>query len=305
MKKLLIAFLMYISTVAVTTAAPVVANDYVFQKQIIINNAKICQAFRIHQNWFATAAHCVDVCLSANACDVRIVLAQGSVGAFARVGKKDIFIPQKYKTVDAKARVSTHKNWDVALIHFQPDEYLYEYAEGGSATSDEFRQELKQDHQLRAQWKGAVNPTIPVLYTYGKPELMKLKQNIVVPRWEYGQMQFFSSPKTVLYFGGKQSLWGSDGFGVDHGNSGGAVVLEDGGIVGIATAKYDEPLPADVREAFPTFGQAQDFFLFNGFAPKTTLAFIEKTMAQYGDHPLTRKLTKITQMDDPVLPPMP
>jgi hypothetical protein len=116
-------------------------------------------------------------------------------------------------------------------------------------------------------------------------------------------MESFSNPKTVLYFGRKQALWGADGFGVDHGNSGGAVVLENGGIVGIATAKIDNNLPSEVKQVFPTFGQANEFFLFNGFAPKTTFAFIEKTMARFGDRPVTKKLRKIVPTVDPTAVP--
>ena len=104
----------------------------------------------------------------------------------------------------------------------------------------------------------------------------------------------FSDPKTVLYFGERASLWGADGFGVDHGNSGGAVVLADGGVVGVATAKKDNNLPSDVRQAFPKFGQAEDFFLFTGFAPKTTLKFIQQTLLRFGDRPRTQKLRKVT-----------
>ena len=119
---------------------------------------------------------------------------------------------------------------------------------------------------------------------------MALKQNLIVPRWNFGQLVSFSNPQNVLYFGEKKSVWAADGFGVDHGNSGGAVVLEDGGILGIATAKMDNQLPSDVRKEFPKFGQAYEFFIFNGFAPKTTLPFIEKTMLKFGDRPRTKKL---------------
>lgn len=274
-------------------AAPVFADDYAYQKQLIMNGNSTCQAFRIHPNWFATAAHCVDMCVFGGACDIKILLAQGPVNVSARVGKKDLFIPKEYRTVDAKKRVSTHKFWDVALIHYRPEEYIYEFAEGGTATEQEFDQALQTSRSLRVQWKGATWQNYPVLYSYGGEELMQLKQNVIVPRWNFGQMQHFSNPQTVLYFGENKSLWGADGFGVDHGNSGGAVVLEDGGIVGIATAKMDNNLPAEVRAVFPKFGQAYEFFVFNGFAPQTTLKFIEKTMQKFGDRPRVKKLKRV------------
>ena len=293
MKKLFLSLLTCLLAAVAVHAAQVFADDYAYQKQLIMNNKSTCQAFRIHENWFATAAHCVDMCLFEGACNIKILLAQGPVNVSVRVAKQDIFVPKEYRTVDAQKRVSTHKFWDVALIYYRPQEYLYEFAEGGNATAAEFEEALKQSRSLRVQWRGAVSPKIPTLYSYEGENLMQLKQNIIVPRWNFGQMESFSNPQTVLYFGDKKSLWGADGFGVDHGNSGGAVVLEDGGIVGIATAKMDNQLPADVRAEFPKFGQAYEFFVFNGFAPKTTLKFIDKTMRRYGDRPRVRKLRRV------------
>ncbi len=293
MKKLFLPLFMCLCTAATLQAAPVYADDYTYQKQLIIHKNSTCQAFRIHENWFATAAHCVDMCVFNNLCDIQILLAAGPVNVSARVEKRDIFIPKEYRTVDAQKRVSTHKFWDVALIHYRPQEYHYTFAEGNAATAEEFSQAVRQSRSLRVQWQGAVSPQIPALYSYGGPTLMTLPQNIVVPRWNFGQMQHFSNPQTVLYFGENKSLWGADGFGVDHGNSGGAVILEDGGIVGIATAKMDNNLPGDVRAEFPKFGQAYEFFVFNGFAPQTTLKFIQKTMARFGDRPRVKKLKRV------------
>ncbi len=293
MKKLFLFLLTYLFAAVTAHAAPVFADDYAYQKQLIINGNQTCQAFRVHPNWFATAAHCVDMCVFVGVCNIQILLAQGPVNVSTKVDKRDIFIPKQYRTVDAHKRVSTHKFWDVALIHYQPQEYHYEFAEGGNATAEEFSQAVRQSRSLRVQWQGAVNPQIPTLYSYGGESLMTLPQNLIVPRWNFGQMQHFSNPQTVLYFGEKKSLWGADGFGVDHGNSGGAVVLEDGGVVGIATAKMDNNLPADVRQAFPKFGQAYEFFIFNGFAPQTTLKFIEKTMLKFGDRPRVQKLKRV------------
>ena len=297
--------------VPVVQAARVFADDYAYQKQLVMDAARMktgqefltCQAFRIHENWFATAAHCVEACVFEAKCDIQILLAQGAINVATRVDRRDIFIPKGYRTVDEKKGVTKHKSWDVALIHYRPEGYIYEFAEGGSATAEEFNEALKQFSDLRVQWKGAIRPKIPVLYTYGGENVMELEQNLIVPRWTFGQLVVLSNPQTVLYFGEKQSLWGSDGFGVEGGNSGGAVVLEDGGIVGIATyissAGANNLLPADVRRKFPAFGQAYEFFVFNGFDPQTTLKFIEKNMLKFGDHPRTKKLRHLKLVAEP------
>lgn len=316
MKKLFLILCVVIFACVGELAAQVEADDYVFQKQLIItdrnnyNKQHTCQTFRIHPNWFATAAHCVDMCKAEGACRIEILLAQGPVNVSVTIRARDIFVPKQYRSVGKEKQVTTHKNWDVALIRYRP-EYIYKFPDGGMATQQEFNQALEQSDDLRVQWEGVVGgkdkygnltpPQIPVLYTYGGSDLMTLKQNLIVPRWNYGQMESFSSPRTVLYFGEKQALWGADGFGVNHGNSGGAVVLENGGVVGIATAKMDNQLPGEVRAAFPDFGQAYEFFLFNGFAPKTTLDFIKKTLARYGDRIRTEKLRRVTPMIDPTM----
>lgn len=303
MKKLCLSFLICLCTAATLQAASVYADDYVYQKRlhmVVDNEEKTCQAFRIHPQWFATAAHCVDMCVfdRKRKCNIKILLvegnAEGEVNVSAPVDRRDMFVPQEYRTVDAKQRVSTHKFWDVALIRFEDPQYQYEFADGRNATAEEFDEALKQFPELKEQWRGVVLPKIPTLYTYGGEELMQLKQNLIVPRWnEGGELELYSNPETVLYFGEKKSLWGADGFGVREGNSGGAVMLEDGGIIGIATAKMDNQLPTEVRAAFPKFGRAYEFFFFNGFAPKTTLKFIEQTMSGFGDRPRTQKLKRV------------
>ena len=60
---------------ALAARAEVFANDYEFQKQLLINGSDTCQAVRIHENWFLTSAHCVAKCKTA-ACDLRLILAQ-------------------------------------------------------------------------------------------------------------------------------------------------------------------------------------------------------------------------------------
>lgn len=275
-----------------------------YQKQIWVDNVDTCQAFRIHPHWFATAAHCVESCLDGN-CRVKILLAQGDVTASAELSAQDVRVPKEYRTVDKEKRVRTHKVWDIALLHYRPQEILYEYTECviphtgcRLSTRAEFEQALQEDANLEWQWSGAIDPKIPVLYTYDGPDLMKLKSNLMVPRWDWGNYQVLFDPQTVLYFGENSALWGTDGFGVDHGNSGGAVVLPDGGVVGVAAAKADNQLPAFVRQVFPTFGQANEFFLFVGFAPKTTLQFIQDTLLPFGDRVQTKKLRRI----EPVQP---
>ncbi len=291
MKKLLFSLLLCFPVL--TQAGQLSMEGSNFQHQLIMNNNAVCQAFRIHENWFATAAHCVDMCFFDGQCDIRLMLAQGPVNAYVQLDPDDIKIPKNYREVDKQGNVRTHKYWDIALLHYRPGEVLYEFPGGEEADADDFKQALKTSRSLRVQWQGAVNPKIPVLYAYDGKDIMTLKENIHVPLWDLGQWQSYSDPQSVLYFGENQSLWAADGFGVDSGNSGGAVLTDDGGVIGIATAKMNNNLPPDVRQIFPQFGQAYDFFIFNGFAPRTTLKFIQNTMGRFGNRPRVKRLRHV------------
>lgn len=264
MKKLFLALSLCVFAGTFSSAQEVFADDYIFQKQLIAqgkNYQEQCQTFRIHQNWFITAAHCVDRCKKDATCQVKILLAHGPVNAWVPIDRREIFVPKQYRPVEATPSQTIPKSWDVALIHHQP---------GEEETPEQ---------------------TIPVLYVHGGYGLMDLNlegNDVEVPWWENGKMQLFTGSKKVLYFGGKQSMWSSCGFGLNPGNSGGAVTLKNGGIIGVVTATVPAGLAAKELKEFPCY-RTEESFLFNGFAPKTTLKFIEKTMGRYGDGPTVER----------------
>lgn len=294
MKKIFLFLL--VSTVVFSFPAPVRAegaeffsDDFVSQKEFWINNRATCQAVRIHQNWFLTAAHCVEACRH-KSCNLRILLAVGKVSAYAELSSSDVFIPKQYNEGKSAGTVL----WDMALLHYKPTSYTFVSAENGPVDMETFSKAMKTDPDLKAQWKGAQKPDVRPLVVYSGQELMHLPENIVVPRWTRGDLTYFSNPKYILYAGQRQALWISDGFGVDHGNSGGAVELADSlGILGVVSARKDNDLPADVRREFPEFGQSGEFFMFTGVSKRTTWPFVRDTMARYGDSVKTQKLHPI------------
>ena len=281
--------------VAPWAGAEVFSDDFVSQKQVAIinrttNQPSTCQLIRIHKNWFLTSAHCVDACLT-DRCQLRVLLASGDkVSALADISDRDIFIPTEYE----EGKLAKSVFWDIALLHYRPESYEFKTNDGLLIDQETFERELRKDSVLRRQWNGAINPVLPGLVVYSGSELMQLDNNIVVPRWTDGAMTYFSNPNYVLYAGKRQALWVTDGFGVSEGNSGGGVWMEqDGGLLGIVSAKQLNLLPSQVRQAYPQLGKTTEFFAFTGFSKKTTWKFIEAVLKQYGDEVQTKKLKKI------------
>lgn len=294
MKKYLFLLGFLLGTVVCLHAAPTVyANDYEFQKQFFINGERdICQAVRIHENWFLTSAHCVAKCQSV-ACNLRIVLAQGkTVEASALLTSQDVFVPKEYQTVTDKG-VRTHTAWDVALLHYKPGTYEFRYNDGSPAPQSAFEAARAQEEKFEAQWQGAVSPELPFLYLYSSETMHQLNTDLIVPRWDLGEMTSLSKPEQVLYFGNRQGVWASAGFGVQPGNSGGGVYVEKGGLIGLVTAKRQNDLPVQVKQKYSQFGAASAFFFFNGFSKKTTFKFIRETLARHGAHVKTKELKQV------------
>lgn len=286
-----ILFVGLLSILAPALQAQIYADDYVLQKQYAINGRGTCQAVRIHQDWFLTAAHCVEKCVHAS-CQIRLFLAMSdSAMATADLSSSDVIVPHQFQEKQTAL-------WDVALLHYRPNSYEFR-SEGGPIDEESFLKIVQKDPALKRQWQGAVDPEVPALAVYTGPSLMHLIDNIIVPRWEMGHMTYLNHPEYILYVGKKQALWVTDGFGVSEGNSGGGVWLENGNLVGIVSAKKENDFPNFARAVLPQLGQAGEFFLFTGFSKKTTLPFIQNTLRAYGADVKTTKLKQIRE----VLPP--
>ena len=280
---------------ACCVSAGVFSEDFAAQKQLFIvnrttNESFSCQMVRIHEKWFLTSAHCVNDCLK-DRCDLQVLLAQGKqASAWATISDQEIVLPEKYKKGNSPKSIF----WDVALLRYQPRRYEFRTNEGSLINRETFEKFARKDSQLRLQWEGAVNPELPELVVHSSAEMTELDDNVVVPRWKYGKMQYYSNPNHVLYTGKRQAMWVTDGFGVSKGNSGGGVwVAQDNGLLGIVSAKHQSALPSQVRRAYPQLGKTSEYFAFTGFAEKTTWKFIDDTLSLYGDKVKTKTLEQV------------
>ncbi len=181
---------------------------------------------------------------------------------------------------------------------------LTQYAQEMELDIESYRRAAEAVPELNRQWKGAVEPRLAPLLTYEDTKEKLLLSNILVPRWVHGDFENRSSPNRVLYFGDKQAVWISNGFGVTPGNSGGGVFLpvynggkkQTSGLVGTVSARSLNILPDHLRSRYQLPGQ--DLFLFIGFSENTTLAFIRQVMGEFRQRPNVRLLTKFGTVKD-------
>ncbi len=278
--------------------------NFYFQKQIQINNVETCQAVQIDRDWLLTAAHCVEPFKKQTSCKIRVIVAQGDLAqASALVPCSKAVLPEPIVGKDNKLALP----FDLALIPFSAEDEDYEFhtLANEELSPEEFADILEQDERLdgrlSAQWKQRNPSSFPALYAYQSSREKLLENVILVPLWEEGSITYKTEASQIVYIGGKfPSLWATKGFGVENGNSGGAVavVLPNGklGILGIVYAKSvnpaDEKMRQEIAEMLPGFEQTDEYFFFHGFADKTTLPFIKSTIRS-GNSPTIKKIKEV------------
>ena len=303
MRQLFFLFLLFASVSALAQDSSVYAGDYVFQKQIIINDNYSCQAVRIHPDWLLTAGHCVVPFIYNSSCTIRLIMAQGREAEASVVED----CGQVFVSTEMNKDKQTRLSWDIALIRFPIHENEYEFhdAQGESLSVDEFNVALQQDPSLRSQWKDRNSKVFPQLYLYGGNEGKFLDNGLLVPLWWKGALTYLTSPQRVAYLGKQHALWVTIGFGVTNGNSGGAVLaMRPNGkpaLIGIVSAKEENQnfFSEDVKQYIPDFAQAKEFFIFTGFSQKTTANFIKKTLARFHNQVPMKKISRVLDPQNP------
>ncbi len=338
MKKIFLALSLCVFAGTFSSAQEVFADDYMFQKQIHINDNYSCQAIRIHPNWLLTAGHCVAPFIHKSSCSIRLIVARGNKAQASLVKDcSQVFVP-KAIAPDEQSQLS----WDMALIRFplpsqdmgndkEMEMYEFHTLDGDFLQVDEFEEILEQDPSLYTQWNARHSQDFPLIYTYEREHGKFLQNRLLVPRWGDGGMTYEKSPKLkktdsqsedydkqVAYLGNNGSLWESVGFNVEKGNSGGAVVALRPGkkpaLIGIVSAGGENPGTSskeskeskeskklnESKKALPEVAQAKEVFVFTGFSRKTTVRFIEKTLNQFADKIATQKIFTIMDPQNPM-----
>ena len=237
-----------------------------------------CQAVRLDEQWFLTAAHCVyGACTGTKDCDVEIVLAEAELKAVARVSHsvtdKRVFIYNGFRP--GQNRVS---GLDVALIKMDKSaEIAYAVPTDGGwvrVEPSEFNRRLRNAPETRAQLY-AMNP---LFVDAANAPTSRLNAQFAVPKVVHGEVAYLTGPLSGSYYVKELQHFISPDFGVRQGNSGGGVFTVNGDLVGIVSARiYDADGSAsfydDKGRLTLTLGNAAHYFLFAGFNG-TTLNFI-------------------------------
>ncbi len=263
--------------------APINENAFLIQKEISVwptdqtFNSQVpvyhCQAVRISQNWFLTAAHCVYSACATRPCTVEITLAE-SPDLLARVRVKhstvspSVYIYQGF--FPGQNRIS---GMDAALIQFNPQKATYSYInleDGTALTPAAFEKKLRFDPEAQAQ----LNAVGARLLNVSGISTAKLKPQIVVPKTTAGVISYLSGNSPEVYFVEELQHFVSPGFGVRQGNSGGGVFTRSGDLVGLVSSLlYAQDGSASFYDAegknVLTLKNANDFFFFTGFNGST------------------------------------
>ena len=265
---------------------PINENAFLVQKEIFILPASergkdyglqyACQAVRLNEQWFLTAAHCVySACNGTKSCDVEIVLAEAELKAVARVSHnavdQRVFAYPGFRS--GQNRIS---GLDVALIKMDASASEIAYAKpdgagGWTRISEwEFKRLLRSAPETRAQIQ-AMNP---LFINSANAPTSELKTQLVVPKIVHGEVRYLSGPVRGAYYIKQLEHFISPDFGVRQGNSGGGVFTASGELVGIVSARvynkdgsasfYDEQGKLSL-----TLDNASHYFLFAGFNGRT------------------------------------
>ncbi|WP_458401701.1 hypothetical protein [Candidatus Avelusimicrobium sp.] len=247
-----------------------------------------CQALRLSDEWYLTAAHCVYPACKRE-CDVVVELIQhpalkAQVEVRHRSSDPKVFVPREYEPKRNKSIRS-----DMALIKIEPlptNHYFFSAEEESQIDYPMFLEKLQSSKfsRLRQQWN-ALHGQRATLLTIEGSVARHLQQPIAVPVFSgadifyqesFGQ-NFFYFPQLRYYMG--------KNFGVEKGMSGSGVIIPGGKAVGVVSANLegsgqivsyneaDQPisvLPYDVS-----------FFFFTPFTPKNK-NFIEATLESQG-----------------------
>ena len=238
-----------------------------------------CQAVRLNQDWFITAAHCVyDFCGENRSCVLQFDLAQSPDPLFAQARvhsnsiRRNVFIYPGYNPHQNRS-----SSFDVALIRFAPgkDGYLFmDMSADKEISRAEFEKKLPFYPETQAQW----NPATPRLLTFDAAVSAHITQPIAVPRAENGRISWLYNAGGQAFFISELQHCVSTAFGVQQGNSGGGVFTAQGDLIGIVSMTLQNKNGAAVfkdadGKPLPTLQNADSYFVFTGFS-SGVLAFI-------------------------------
>lgn len=192
-----------------------------------------CQAVRLSEHWFLTAAHCVD-----NACkDECSFQARLIVGPNYEADMTITHTPQSPKIFKhKKAKLdSRSSSYDLALLYFKPSETKVVYKDMAlkiALTEDQFLERIPNESLFYKAVKGT---NIPNLLVVNSKQGKELKRDVsVISIWN-GKREVLDAKDSLVY-SPKQNLFFTENFGIIKGISGSGVMTNTGELAAIVSA---------------------------------------------------------------------
>ena len=197
------------------------------------SNINKCQAVRLQEHWFLTAAHCVE-----NACrDNCSFQARLIVGPNYEADMTVTHTPQSPKIFKhKKAKLDKRSSsYDLALLYFKPSETKLVYKDMSirrAITEDQFLQRIPNESLYYKAVKGT---NIPPLLIVEEKEGKKLDRGIsVISIWD-GKREVLDAKDSLVY-SPLQKLFFTENFGIIKGISGSGVMTNTGELAAIVSA---------------------------------------------------------------------
>lgn len=196
-------------------------------------NINKCQAVRLDEYWFLTAAHCVE-----NACrDNCSFQARLIVGPNYEADMTVTHTPQSPKIFKhEKAKLDKRSSsYDLALLYFKPSETKVVYKDMSirrALTEEQFLQRIPNESLYYKAVKGT---NIPNLLIVNEKEGKELNRSIsAISIWD-GKREVLDAKDSLVY-SPQQKLFFTKNFGIIKGISGSGVMTNTGELVAIVSA---------------------------------------------------------------------
>ena len=262
-----------------------------FQNSYEINiyregNSKLikCQAVRLHKDWFLTSAHCFTSGICDNSCTIAARLFFGrdkgtlnlryeaDISVLHQQTKPNVFLLDPQAEKISAARLAAY---DIALVHFPPQNSDYTYKDLGTnylIKKQVFLDEIEKTSgtiPFSQELKGQTPPKLLLLKTQTQKLLNRV---IMVPSIWDGSTHVLSSQKNPVFFSPKHKFIYTLNFGIRQGVSGAGVMTNHGELVGIvaSTASLSQTGAVNAVDDYSFFAAFDD----------TVINFIKKTMGR-------------------------
>ena len=233
-----------------------------------------CQATRIANKWFVTAAHCVQNSCK-NGCEIQLDLLEYSPSALARfthtTKKPLVFVHPSYSPyVFAKN--------DFALLHLDLNRAPFIYYLRPTKkqnfrqaiSSQQFNAFLEKNRRAKAALTHALHPKMPPLLYFDEGNFLLDRKISVIAIFD-GVREVKQDPNSVYYLKGL-GFAHTKNFGVRKGMSGSGVMSNTGELIGMVAGNF---------EMWSQLGNEQkkeeDYFMFPVFN-KGLVDFMKETM---------------------------